>query len=69
MPKKCLVVMYNDCYGNGDKSVECIINSQKDFPKWLEKTNREREKIEAPEYLPEEFDLIPIEFFDFQSGD
>ena len=54
--KKLYVVQYNDCYGNGDSSLEVIVESHEDFLKWLEQHNDNRD-IEERE---EEFKLIPL---------
>ena len=54
------VVQYNDRYGNGDKTLEIIVNSRKDFLTWLKKHNQERDA--SPE-KKEEFDLIPLSLF------
>lgn len=54
------VVQYNDRYGNGDKTLEIIVNSRKDFLTWLKKHNQERDA--SPE-KKEEFNLIPLSLF------
>jgi len=69
--KTYYVVRYNDCYGNGEKKLEVIVESHEDFKKWLELHNEERRDdfdddfdddyfVEEKE---EEFDLIPLELF------
>ena len=62
--KKVYIVQYNDCYGNGnDKKLEAVIESKDDFASWLEQHNEDREEDESEE----EFTLIPIDMFDFNS--
>ena len=64
--RKVYIVQYNDCYGNGtDKKLEAIIESQDDFLNWLEQHNSDREEDEQES--EEEFTLIPIDMFDFNS--
>jgi hypothetical protein len=62
--KEVYIVQYNDCYGNGtDKKNEGVIESREDFASWLEQHNEDREEDESEE----EFTLIPIDMFDFNS--
>lgn len=64
--RKVYIVQYNDCYGNGtDKKLEAIIESKDDFISWLEEHNSNREEDEQES--KEEFTLIPIDMFDFNS--
>ena len=58
------IVKYNDVYGNGDDtSIEVLLKSEKDFMKWLEEHNKEREKNGEQRESIEEFDVIPIQLF------
>lgn len=61
--KKLFIVQYNDCYGNGDSSIEVIVKSKEDFNRWLKQHNEERESDGELEESEEEFTLIPVELF------
>ena len=69
--KQVYIVQYNDCYGNGtDKKLEAVIESKDDFKSWLEQhnDNRRMDCISDDDFIvesEEEFDLIPIDMFDF----
>jgi hypothetical protein len=68
MTKTLYVVQYNDCYGNGDKKLEVIVESHEGFKNWL-KTHNEERKLDCltdddfVEEHEEEFDLIPLNLF------
>lgn len=49
---KVEIVTYNDCYGNGNRQLEDVIQAGT-FDKWLEKHNADRD---AEPEGPEEFD-------------
>jgi len=56
--KNLLVIMYNDCYGNGgDTSIECITD---DFDRWFEEHNKSREEEGEMEEKEDEFDVIEM---------
>jgi hypothetical protein len=58
------IVQYNDRYGNGnDKFNECIVESEKDFKRWLKQYNKERVADGNEPEGEEEFDLLPINLF------
>jgi hypothetical protein len=57
------VVQYNDCYGNGDKKLEVIVKTRKDFLDWLDKHNASRD---AEPEGQEQFDLIPLQLYTSQ---
>jgi hypothetical protein len=67
------VVRYNDCYGNGDEKLEVIVESHKDFLKWLEVHNQERSDLQDLDIddddfcyeTEEQFDLIPLDLITF----
>lgn len=40
--KTAYLVTYNDCYGNGDTSIEAVLTKRSDFTKWLEEHNESR---------------------------
>jgi len=71
MTKTLYVVQYNDCYGNGDKKLEVIVESHEDFKNWLKTHNEERADdqcldIDDDDFVEEheeEFDLIPLNLF------
>jgi hypothetical protein len=68
MTKTLYVVQYNDCYGNGDKKLEVIVESHEDFKNWLKIHNEERKldyltNDDFVEEHEEEFDLIPLNLF------
>jgi len=66
--KEVYIVQYNDCYGNGtDKKLEAVIESKDDFASWLEQHNDNRRMADEIEESEEEFTLIPINMFDFNS--
>ncbi len=71
--KEVYIVQYNDCYGNGtDKKLEAVIESKDDFASWLEQhnDNRRMDCISDDDFIEEseeEFTLIPIDMFDFNS--
>lgn len=57
---RVILVMYNDRYGNGNKSIEGYVTSEKEFKKWL-KSHNERRVAEGDEPEgAEEFDLIEL---------
>lgn len=58
--KTLYVVRYNDCYGNGETSLEVIVKNKTDFKKWLKQHNAERDGMKEK---AEEFDLIPLVLF------
>jgi hypothetical protein len=63
--KTVYLIVYNDCYGNGDTSNEGIIEKMEDFEKWLENHNKDRiTNGDEPEGV-EEFDKIPIPMYTF----
>ena len=68
MTKTLYVVQYNDCYGNGNKKLEVIVESHEGFKNWL-KTHNEERKLDYltdddfVEEHEEEFDLIPLNLF------
>lgn len=72
--KTLYVVRYNDCYGNGETSLEVIVESHEDFLKWLEVHNQERADLQDLDvddddfcYEGEdEFDLIPLNLVTFK---
>jgi len=39
MAKTLYVVQYNDCYGNGNKTLETIVESYEHFLHWLKEHN------------------------------
>lgn len=69
--KTLYVVRYNDCYGNGETSLEVIVKSHKDFKKWLIQHNKERADLQDLDVDDddfcyegeEEFELIPLTLF------
>lgn len=66
--KTLYVVEYNDCYGNGDESLEVIVESYEDFLQWLEKHNEERKSDyldddDCIEETEEEFNLIELNLY------
>jgi hypothetical protein len=62
--KKLFVVKYNDKYGNGDNtSLEVIVDSKESFLEWLRVRNEQRENEGELTEHQDEFDLIPLEFF------
>jgi hypothetical protein len=71
MTKTLYVVQYNDCYGNGNKKLEVIVESHEDFKKWLKIHNEERADdqcldIDDDDFVvehEEEFYLIPLNLF------
>ena len=71
--KQVYIVQYNDCYGNGnDKKLEAVIESKDDFASWLEQhnDNRRMDCISDDDFIEEseeEFDLIQVDMFDFNS--
>jgi hypothetical protein len=66
--KEVYIVQYNDCYGNGtDKKLEAVIESKNDFASWLEQHNDNRRMADEIEESEEEFTLITINMFDFNS--
>ena len=64
--KKLYVVRYNDCYGNGDKKLEVIVECHEDFLKWLEVHNQERVDDQDVYEGEEQFDLIPLYLLTFK---
>ncbi len=64
MEKTFYIVKYNDAYGNGDDtSIETLLESEKDFKKWLRQHNKERKENGELTEKAEEFDIIPVELF------
>lgn len=66
--KKLFVVVYNDCYGNGNTKLETIVESHDDFIKWLAEHNEDRrmDYIDDDDFVEEteeEFDLIPLTLY------
>jgi hypothetical protein len=65
MTKKIYVVQYNDCYGNGNKTLETIVESYEHFQHWLKEQNEQKrfdclDDIDFVGDMEEEFDLIPL---------
>ena len=59
------IVQYNDCYGHGTfTKMEAIIKSKSDFKRWFKQHNAKRKEMGASRERREEFDLIPVKFFD-----
>lgn len=54
------MIQYNDCYGNGDKSIEGYVNHETEFYDWLKKRNELREAEGECTEGAEEFDLIEL---------
>jgi len=44
--------------------MEAIIKSKSDFKRWFKQHNAERKEMGASRERREEFDLIPVKFFD-----
>lgn len=59
------LVVYNDCYGNGNKSNEGYVHSEEEFETWRKKRNKWRKKHGECEEHREEFDLIPLSKLEF----
>ena len=57
---RVILIQYNDCYGNGNKSFEGYVNHETEFYAWLEKRNELRELDGDEPEGAEEFDLIEL---------
>jgi hypothetical protein len=56
--KTLIIVIYNDRYGNGDNtSNEVILESEKDFDRWLRERNKQRLSEGEMEESANEFTL------------
>jgi hypothetical protein len=69
--KTLFLVRYNDCYGNGNRKLEVIVESHDDFLQWIKIHNQGRANdqdldIDDDSFCyesEEEFDLIPLNLF------
>lgn len=64
MEKKFFAVEYTDKYNSGqDRKIEVILQSEKDFKKWIRQHNEERLKDgEIPESA-DDFSITPVNLF------
>ena len=62
---KIILIQYNDCFGDGNKSIEGAVRRKQDFDKWLKEHNALRKADGNEPEGREEFDLIETKLVEF----